>query len=88
METAYGQSILRWKDLALEELLPSDNEEELRVKAVQARKMTNGVQSNNAGPHQQVPRNEGDQQEEGSNDEGEWEEEPSSAVSEYTSPEA
>lgn len=92
MEAAYGpNTALRWKDLALDELLPADDEEEQRLKAEQARKMASGSQANNTGPHQQAPRNEGEQQDDEEEEEGEgeeeWEEEPSSAISEYASPE-
>lgn len=94
METAYGlgqNSALRWKDLALDELLPTDEEKELQIKAEQARKMANGVQANNTAAQQQVPRNEAGQQEEGveeeeEDEEEEWEEEPSNAISDYASP--
>lgn len=37
---------LRWKDLALDELLPVDKEKEEAKKAIQARKMASGAASN------------------------------------------
>jgi len=86
MEAAYGQNApLRWKDLALDELLPTDEQEELRLKAAQARKMASGAHANNAGAHQQAPTNEADPQEEDDDEEEEeeWDhDEPSSPVSE------
>jgi lipid II:glycine glycyltransferase (peptidoglycan interpeptide bridge formation enzyme) len=88
METAFGQNAaLRWKDLALDELLPTNEEQELKLKAEQARKMASGAQANNAAAQQQEPRNGGEQHGEEEEEEEEWEEEPSSAISEYASPE-
>jgi hypothetical protein len=91
MDTVFGSnSALLWKDLALDELLPVDKEEELRLKAEHARKMANGAQANNtAGSQQQVPENEGDDidadGEVVDDDEGEWEEEPSN-LTDLTNP--
>ncbi|KAJ7600651.1 hypothetical protein C8J56DRAFT_999799 [Mycena floridula] len=47
---------LRWRDLALDELLPVDEEKEEAKKAMQARKMASGATSNQAQQgHQQAP---------------------------------
>lgn len=43
---------LRWKDLALDSLLPVDHEKEEAERAAQARKLASGATSNN-NPHQQ-----------------------------------
>jgi hypothetical protein len=76
MEAAYGSNApLRWKDLALDELLPTDEQEELRLKAAQARKMASGTQgNNNTGAHQHTPANGADPQDEEDDDdeEEEW----------------
>ena len=44
---------LRWKDLALDSLLPIDHEKEEAERAAQARKLASGATSNN-NPHQQT----------------------------------
>ncbi|TDL24007.1 hypothetical protein BD410DRAFT_132134 [Rickenella mellea] len=44
---------LRWKDLALDTLLPVDRDKEEAERAVQARKMASGAGSNNNPPQQQ-----------------------------------
>lgn len=43
---------LRWKDLALDQLLPVDEEKELALKAAEARKMASGTGSHNPGQQQ------------------------------------
>jgi hypothetical protein len=40
---------LRWKDLALDQLLPVDEEKELALKEAEARKMASGTNSNPQG---------------------------------------
>ncbi|KAF5389129.1 hypothetical protein D9757_004882 [Collybiopsis confluens] len=44
---------LRWKDLALDQLLPVDEKKEMALKAAEARKMASGTGSQN--PHGQQP---------------------------------
>ena len=47
---------LRWRDLALDELLPVDEEKEAALRAMQARKMASGTSNHNPQPHaQQLP---------------------------------
>ena len=47
---------LRWRDLALDELLPVDEEKEAAFRAMQARKMASGTSNHNPQPHaQQLP---------------------------------
>lgn len=67
---------LRWRDLALDELLPVDEEKEEAKRATQARKMASGATSNqNPHPPQQqqgLPQNqaiEDDDDEDDENDE-------------------
>jgi hypothetical protein len=42
---------LRWRDLALDELLPLDEEKEELKKAAEARKLASGTSSNQPQPH-------------------------------------
>lgn len=62
---------LRWTDLALDELLPIDEEKEEAQRAMQARKMASGASNNNPGSHQaqpaQVQLNEDEDEEEDDN---------------------
>ncbi|KAG6907890.1 hypothetical protein DXG01_006997 [Tephrocybe rancida] len=44
---------LRWKDLAMDELLPVDEEKEKAKRAMQARKMASGASNHNPQPQQQ-----------------------------------
>jgi len=44
---------LRWRDLALDELLPIDDEKEAAKRAMQARKMASGASNHNPQPQQQ-----------------------------------
>ncbi|RDB15863.1 hypothetical protein Hypma_003653 [Hypsizygus marmoreus] len=44
---------LRWRDLALDELLPIDEEKEEALRALQARKMASGTSNHNPQPQQQ-----------------------------------
>jgi len=44
---------LRWRDLALDELLPVDEEKEEAKRAMQARKMASGASNHNPQPQQQ-----------------------------------
>ncbi|TFK39452.1 hypothetical protein BDQ12DRAFT_681810 [Crucibulum laeve] len=44
---------LRWRDLAMDELLPVDEEKELAERAMQARKMASGASNNNPQQQQQ-----------------------------------
>ncbi|KAF9460558.1 hypothetical protein BDZ94DRAFT_1324025 [Collybia nuda] len=46
---------LRWRDLALEELLPVDEDKEEAKRAMQARKMASGASNQNPQPPQQPP---------------------------------
>ena len=59
---------LRWTDLALDELLPVDEEKEEAQRAMQARKMASGASNNNPQGHQvqpaQVQQTEDDEDEE------------------------
>lgn len=75
---------LRWRDLALDELLLVDQEKEDAIRAIQARKMASGTTGHNPQPqhHSQAPPDqtadededeEGDENDE--NDEAEEEEE-------------
>jgi len=47
---------LRWKDLALERLLPVDEEKEEAARATQARKMASGTVPNHNPPAPQAPQ--------------------------------
>jgi len=62
---------LRWKDLALDRLLPVDEVKEEFIKAAQARKMTSGTAANHppAPPQQQQPDLTIDEEEDDENDE-------------------
>lgn len=42
---------LRWRDLALDELLPINEEKEEALRAIQARKMASGTSGHNPQPH-------------------------------------
>jgi len=44
---------LRWRDLALDELLPVDEEREEALRAIQARKMASGTPGHNPQPQHQ-----------------------------------
>jgi hypothetical protein len=46
---------LRWKDLALNRILPLNEEKEEMERAAQARKMANGAASQPQQPQQQLP---------------------------------
>ncbi|KAF8880200.1 hypothetical protein BD779DRAFT_1612787 [Infundibulicybe gibba] len=46
---------LRWRDLALDELLPVDEEKEEAKRAIQARKMASGASNNPQPPQQHQP---------------------------------
>jgi len=63
---------LRWTDLALDELLPIDEEKEEAQRAMQARKMASGASNNNPqsqqAPPAQVPTNEEEDEEEDEDD--------------------
>jgi len=50
---------LRWKDLALDILLPVDHEKEEAERAAQARKMASGAASNNGPPPQRAGEMQG-----------------------------
>ncbi|KAG5352407.1 hypothetical protein C0989_002438 [Termitomyces sp. Mn162] len=53
---------LRWKDLAMDELLPVDETKEQAKRAMQARKMASGASNHNPQPPQhQAPQNPPDQ---------------------------
>lgn len=52
---------LRWRDLALEELLPIDEDKEEAKRAMQARKMASGASNQNPQPPQQQPQMPQDQ---------------------------
>jgi len=52
---------LRWKDLALDQLLPVDEEKEMALKAAEARKMASGTGNQNPGVQQQATALAGDQ---------------------------
>lgn len=77
---------LRWRDLALDELLPVDEEKEEALRAVQARKMASGASGHNPQPQQHQPHpppdqtideeeeDEGDEDDE--NEDADGEEEP------------
>jgi len=45
---------LRWRDLALDELLPVDEEREEALRAIQARKMASGTPGHNPQPQAQA----------------------------------
>ena len=76
---------IRWRDLALDELLPIDEDKEEAKRAMQARKMASGAANNNPqGQHQhQVPQmqqgqlgeDEGEEDDEDENDENNEDEE-------------
>lgn len=57
---------LRWRDLALDRLLPVDEDKEESTRAAQARKMTSGATANHppAPPQQQQPDQTVDEEEE------------------------
>lgn len=62
---------LRWRDLALDELLPVDEEKEEALRAIQARKMASGTSGHNPQPQQHQPQPQPDQTaEEEDEDEG------------------
>ena len=46
---------LRWKELALNELLPTDENKDVAERAVEARKMASGASSSNGPPPQHQP---------------------------------
>ncbi|KAF9454132.1 hypothetical protein P691DRAFT_798397 [Macrolepiota fuliginosa MF-IS2] len=52
---------LRWRDLALDELLPVDEEKEEALRALQARKMASGTSGHNPPPQQHQPQPQPDQ---------------------------
>lgn len=68
---------LRWRDLALDELLPIDEEREEALRAIQARKMASGTPGHNPQPqHQpQAQAIDEDEEEEGDDNDDEDEEE-------------
>lgn len=74
---------LRWKDLAMDELLPVDETKEEAKRAMQARKMASGASHHNPQPsHHQAPQNppdqtmdEEDEEENNENESGEGDEE-------------
>jgi hypothetical protein len=70
---------LRWKDLALDILLPVDKEREEAEKAAHARKMASGATANHYQPASQPPgttAEEGDADDENENDENDDDEIP------------
>jgi len=69
---------LRWKDLALDILLPVDKEKEEAEKAAHARKMASGATTNQYQPASQQPEatGEGDGDDENENDENDDDEMP------------
>jgi hypothetical protein len=70
---------LRWKDLALDILLPVDKEKEEAEKAAHARKMASGATANQYQPPSQQPEavgEEGDADDENENDENDDDEMP------------
>lgn len=70
---------LRWKDLALDILLPVDKEREEAEKAAHARKMASGTTANHYQPASQPPETaaeEGDADDENENDENDDDEIP------------
>jgi hypothetical protein len=70
---------LRWKDLALDILLPVDKEREEAEKAAHARKMASGATANHYQPASQPPEaaaEEGDADDENENDENDDDEIP------------
>ena len=71
--------MLRWKDLALDILLPVDKEKEDAEKAAHARKMASGATANQYPPPSQQPEaggEEGDVDDENENDENDDDEIP------------
>jgi hypothetical protein len=71
--------MLRWKDLALDILLPVDKEKEDAEKAAHARKMASGATANQYQPPSQQPEaggEEGDADDENENDENDDDEIP------------
>ena len=71
--------MLRWKDLALDILLPVDKEKEDAEKAAHARKMASGATANQNQPPSQQPEaggEEGDADDENENDENDDDEIP------------
>ncbi|KAF9075822.1 hypothetical protein BDP27DRAFT_1285543 [Rhodocollybia butyracea] len=70
---------LRWKDLALDQLLPVDEEKELAIKAAEARKMASGTGNQNPQGQQPTALAQGeetlDEDEDDENDENDDEEE-------------
>lgn len=71
--------MLRWKDLALDILLPVDKEKEDAEKAAHARKMASGATANQYQPPPQQPEagvEEGDADDENENDENDDDEIP------------
>jgi len=76
---------LRWKDLALDILLPVDKEREEAEKAAHARKMASGTTANHYQPASQPPETaaeEGDADDENENDENDDDEIPDEQVAE------
>ena len=70
---------LRWKDLALDILLPIDKEKEEAEKAAHARKMASGATTNQYQPASQQPEaagEDGDADDENENDENDDDEIP------------
>jgi len=70
---------LRWRDLALDILLPVDKEKEEAEKAAHARKMASGATANQYQPPSQQPEavgEEGDADDENENDENDDDELP------------
>ncbi|KAJ7709722.1 hypothetical protein B0H17DRAFT_1028937 [Mycena rosella] len=62
---------LRWKDLAMEQLLPVDEEQEEARRAIQARKMASGAASNATAPQVGVQDDGEEDDDEDENDENE-----------------
>jgi hypothetical protein len=83
MEAAHGiGSAMRWKDLALDQLLPPDERQEERLKAEVARKMASGAQQPAVNAQVQTNANEVEQFEEIVEDEEEEDEEGEGAEDE------